>query len=166
MSTVRRSLRCPVGSVFSGSFFHPLTECLEFPDPKKGKEECRGWDRGVGWRKQRIRDASWEVIRFENSMLRIRKHVLTCPLGQTWGFASYVTCACVHAKCFSHVDCLQPRGLQPARVLYPWDSPGKNTGVGSMNTGASMLSSRGSFNSLLHPVKLWQISQFYRCRSY
>ena len=27
-------------------------------------------------------------------------------------------------------DTLQPRGLQPARLLCPWDSPGKNTGVG------------------------------------
>ena len=25
---------------------------------------------------------------------------------------------------------LQPRGLQPTRLLHPWDSPGKNTGVG------------------------------------
>ena len=27
-------------------------------------------------------------------------------------------------------DSLQPPGLQPARLLCPWDSPGKNTGVG------------------------------------
>ena len=27
-------------------------------------------------------------------------------------------------------DSLQPRGLQPTRLLRPWDSPGKNTGVG------------------------------------
>ena len=25
---------------------------------------------------------------------------------------------------------LQPRGLKPSRLLHPWDSPGKNTGVG------------------------------------
>ena len=28
-------------------------------------------------------------------------------------------------------DFLQPHGLLPARLLCPWDSPGKNTGVGS-----------------------------------
>ena len=28
-------------------------------------------------------------------------------------------------------NCLQPCGLQPARLLPPWDSPGKNTGLGS-----------------------------------
>ena len=27
-------------------------------------------------------------------------------------------------------DSLQPYGPQPARFLCPWDSPGKNTGVG------------------------------------
>ena len=25
---------------------------------------------------------------------------------------------------------LRPRGLQPTRLLWPWDSPGQNTGVG------------------------------------
>ena len=27
-------------------------------------------------------------------------------------------------------DSLQPHGLQPTRLLHPWDSPGRNTGVG------------------------------------
>ena len=27
-------------------------------------------------------------------------------------------------------DSLQPHGLQPTRILHPWDSPGKSTGVG------------------------------------
>ena len=27
-------------------------------------------------------------------------------------------------------DSLQPYGLKPARLLHPWDSPGKNTGMG------------------------------------
>ena len=26
-------------------------------------------------------------------------------------------------------DSLRPRGLQPTRLLHPWDSPGKNSGV-------------------------------------
>ena len=36
--------------------------------------------------------------------------------------------------CVSHSvmsDSLQLHGLQPARFLCPWDSPGKNTGVGT-----------------------------------
>ena len=31
---------------------------------------------------------------------------------------------------FSHVRLLQPHGLWPTRLLCPWNSPGKNTGVG------------------------------------
>ena len=38
-------------------------------------------------------------------------------------------CVCAHdLEVLS--DSLQPYGLQPARLLCPWDSPCKNTGVG------------------------------------
>ena len=39
---------------------------------------------------------------------------------------------CVHACQVASFmsDSLWPHGLQPARLLRPWDSPGKNTGVG------------------------------------
>ena len=33
-------------------------------------------------------------------------------------------------SCSVMSDSLQPRGLYPTRLLHPWDSPGKNTGVG------------------------------------
>ena len=39
-------------------------------------------------------------------------------------------CKCFMLSCSILSDSLQPFGLQPARLLYPWDSPGKNTGVG------------------------------------
>ena len=31
---------------------------------------------------------------------------------------------------FSHVDSVRPHRRQPTRLPCPWDSPGKNTGVG------------------------------------
>ena len=37
---------------------------------------------------------------------------------------------CVHAKLLQSCLTLHPQGLQPARLLCPWDSPGKYTGVG------------------------------------
>ena len=46
---------------------------------------------------------------------------------------TYNTC-CVCAFVLSSSvlsDSLRPRGLQPARLLCLWDSPGKSTGVGS-----------------------------------
>ena len=36
----------------------------------------------------------------------------------------------VKVKSISPVHSLGPHGLQPTRLLRPWDSPGKNTGVG------------------------------------
>ena len=38
--------------------------------------------------------------------------------------------ACVCAVASANSDSLWPHGLQPTRLLCPWDSPGKNTGVG------------------------------------
>ena len=35
----------------------------------------------------------------------------------------------VKVKSLSHVWSLRPHGLQPTRLLHPWDCPGKSTGV-------------------------------------
>ena len=40
----------------------------------------------------------------------------------------YTRCCCQVASVVS--DSVRPYGLQPTRLLRPWDSPGKNTGVG------------------------------------
>ena len=40
---------------------------------------------------------------------------------------------CIISVCVSHSvlsNSLQPHGLQPTRLLHPWDLPGKSTGVG------------------------------------
>ena len=40
-------------------------------------------------------------------------------------------CACARMLSCSFISySLQPHGLQPSRLLSPWNSPGKNTGVG------------------------------------
>ena len=39
-------------------------------------------------------------------------------------------CVCV-VSCSVVSDSLRPQGLQPPRLFYPWNSPGKNTGVGN-----------------------------------
>ena len=39
-------------------------------------------------------------------------------------------CVCVCVSCSVVPDSLTPHGLWPARLLCPWDSPGRNTGVG------------------------------------
>ena len=44
-------------------------------------------------------------------------------------FSPYFCCCCC---CVASVvsDSVRPHGLQPSRLPRPWDSPGKNTGVG------------------------------------
>ena len=49
-------------------------------------------------------------------------------------------------------DSLPPQGLQPARLLCPWDSPGKNTGAGGHFLLQGVFPAQGSNSGLLH----WQ----------
>ena len=46
------------------------------------------------------------------------------------GHAALPLQSAVRAKSPRSSDSLRPRGLHPARLLCPWDSPGKNTGEG------------------------------------
>ena len=45
---------------------------------------------------------------------------------------------------------LRPCGLQPARLLCPWNSPGKNSGVGSLSLLQGIFPTQGSNPGLLH----------------
>ena len=47
-------------------------------------------------------------------------------------------------------DSLQPHGLQPTRLLCPWNSPGKNTGVGCSALLQGIFPTQGSNQGLLH----------------
>ena len=47
---------------------------------------------------------------------------------QHWHIYIVHVCVCKVTSAVS--NSVQPYGLQPARLLCPWDSPGKNTGVG------------------------------------
>ena len=49
-------------------------------------------------------------------------------------------------------DSLQPQGLQPTSLLCPWESPGKNTGVGCHLLLQGVFLTQGSNPSLLSPV--------------
>ena len=46
---------------------------------------------------------------------------------RNWNAVRYCCCQLVTQSCPA---LLQPRGLQPTKLFYPWDFPGKNTGVG------------------------------------
>ena len=42
----------------------------------------------------------------------------------------YIVCCCCRQVASVASDSVQPHRWQPTRLLRPWDSPGKNTGVG------------------------------------
>ena len=54
---------------------------------------------------------------------------------------------------------LRPRGLEPTRLLCPWDSPGRNTGVGCHFLLQGIFPTQGSNVGLLHCRQtLWPLS--------
>ena len=58
-------------------------------------------------------------------------------------------CVCV-CQSFSHVHCLRHHALQPARLLCPWNSLGKNAGVGYHSLLQGVISTQGLNPSLPH----------------
>ena len=64
----------------------------------------------------------------------------------------YISCfEGMHAKSFqSCLTLLQAYGLQPSRFLCPWDSPGKNNGVGCHALLQGIFLTQGSNPHLLH----------------
>ena len=53
-------------------------------------------------------------------------------------------------SCSVRSDCLQLHGLEPTRLLCPWNSPGQNTGVGSCSLLQGIFSPQGSNPGLAH----------------
>ena len=66
-------------------------------------------------------------------------------------------CVCVCVSAHSVVsDSVRPPGLWPARLLCPWDSPGKNTGGGCHFLLQGIFLTQGSNLCLLCPPH-WQV---------
>ena len=53
-------------------------------------------------------------------------------------------------SCSVVLNSLRPHGLQPIRLLHPWNSPGKNTGVGSHSLLQGIFPIQESDPDLLH----------------
>ena len=66
-------------------------------------------------------------------------------------FTQYDKSLCAVLSCSVVSDSLQPHGLEPARLLCPWEySPGKNTRVGCHALLQGILLTHGSNLGLLH----------------
>ena len=98
------------------------------------------------------------------AMKMTNKHMKRCS-------TSLALCAVLSHSVVS--DSLRPHGLQPCRLLCPWDSLGKNTGVGCHDLLQKIFPTQGSNPGLLYlpfepPEKgilLGQILKIIRTRS-
>ena len=77
-------------------------------------------------------------------------YILHIRAWQTLGTTYFRVCCLVTKLCLT---CLWPRGLHPARLLWPWDLPGKNTRVGCHFFLLEIFLTQGSSTCLLH----WQV---------
>ena len=76
-------------------------------------------------------------------------------------YCFHVCCALSHsAMSYS----LQPHGLWPIRIVYPWSFPGKNTGVGCHFLLQTIFPTQGLNSHLLHLLH-WQMD-FYHCTTW
>ena len=64
--------------------------------------------------------------------------------------AKYLICCCCCTVAQLCLTLLQPHGLQLTRLLCPWNSPGKNTGVGCYFFLQGLLLTQGSNLCRLH----------------
>ena len=89
------------------------------------------------------------------------KHPRVYPLIQTIPLKTAQLLSCLthpSSPVLSHSvlsDSLRPHGLQPTRLLCPWNSPGRNTGVGCHFLLQGIFPTQGSNSRLLHLLH-WQ----------
>ena len=62
---------------------------------------------------------------------------------------------CVCVSCSVMSDSLRPHGLEPTRLLCPWDSLGKNIGVGCHSLLQGVFLTQGLNPGLLHCRKIF-----------
>ena len=77
-----------------------------------------------------------------------KKKILSFICYSNKQYSSSPVVASVHCSTVSHF--LWPQGLSLTRLLCPWDSPGKNTGVGSHFLLQGIFSTQGWNPGLLH----------------
>ena len=75
--------------------------------------------------------------------------------------------AWVCAKSLQLCPTLRPYGLKPARLLCPWDSPGKNTGVVAMPSSRESSQLRdGTCISCVSYIGRWILYLLYHCTTW
>ena len=110
-------------AIFFFFFFFFKATCWEFPDSPVVRTwhfHCHDLGSIPGW-ETKIPQAAWP----KEKKKKIKKGYMS-----KWDFfhTVKVCCCCQVASVVS--DSVRPHRWQPTRLCRPWDSPGKNTGVG------------------------------------
>ena len=95
------------------------------------------------------------------NILTLATHACTCmPLHVFYLTALHWLRMCVHVCSVASVvsSSLWPCELQPTRLLCPWDSPGKNTGVGCHDLLWGIFLTQGSNPHLLCLLYWWDMA--------
>ena len=123
---------------------HPRPQTASETQPRRSLEGLTRWETG-GWLRKRQREARDTGLR---TPVKIGRELSAgVGAGTFWGQS-------LRRSVVS--DSWRPHGLQHARLLCPWDSPGKNTGVGCrfLLGGGGVFPAQGLNPHLLH----WQAS--------
>ena len=111
---------------------------------------------------QQVQSTAWDSAFLTSSHVRCT-HIWpgTCfksgPSKCTWGCTCwYLAGPCIMLSLSVMSNSLWSHGLQPTRLLCPWDSPGKNTGVGCQALLQGIFPMQGSNLHLLHLLH-WQV---------
>ena len=84
------------------------------------------------------------------------------PKIKHWNWLNPRMCVCV-LRCSVISDSLRPHGLYPARFLCPWESLGKNTGVGSHSLLQAVFLTRDQ--TQVSCIKLWMVLRRALCEA-
>ena len=108
------------------------------------------WSTGSRAQAQQLRHTGLVALRHvESSWTRDQTSV---PCTARWIFNHWITSE--RSEGLSHSvrsDSLRPHGVQPARLLCPWNSPGKNTGVSCHSLLQGIFPTQGSHcRQILH----------------
>ena len=85
---------------------------------------------------------------------------LICTFSALLSKISVCVCVCLYVCVYTHTlvvsDSVRPFGLQPTRLVCPWDSPGKNTAVGCHALLQGIFPTQSS-NPHLLSILHWQV---------
>ena len=93
------------------------------------------------------------IFKQKNMTVLLQQDSFVLELGDSRAMVSALTSSLLLFSRSVTSNSLRPHGLQPTRLLCPWDSPGKNPRVGCHFLLQRILLTQGSKLCLLHSCK-------------